>query len=221
MESVLKMVDAPAGQLAGNGSEFAVGEDLAGMINDGPNRVTDHEASHLESSIATHNKKPRIQVNYNVLEEIREINLRLIETVVELCQGYFLSSTAVSMTEIGEGTVVRCSYTPVAISPNMKSELASFPVSLIMPLHLLVPVNYPAYSPKILGKLPSEISLDCDDLLTKAKSKFMLNLRVLHQPMSLTDIARTWDTCARAVISEFSQNLGGGSFSSMLYHALG
>jgi len=32
--------------------------------------------------------------------------------------------------------------------------------------------------------------------------------------MSLDEIARTWDVCARAVISEHAQQSGGGSFSS-------
>lgn len=241
MELVLRMVDMTAGQVAGNGSEFVVGEDLAaastcgfglkrdvssqtmqrdlyttsipvrfsesGILSDGINHLIDPEASQLESSITTHDNKSRFKVNCNLLEEIREINMQLIETVVEFIQHGFRS-------ESGEGTVVKCSYTPVAISSKMKSELAAFPVSPIMPLELIVPVNYPAHSPEILDKLPSEISMGCEDLSTKAKSKLMLNIKTLHQPISLTDIVRTWDACVRAVISDFVQNLGGGSFSS-------
>lgn len=55
---------------------------------------------------------------------------------------------------------------------------------------------------------------DNEDLSMKAKSKFSISLRTLSQPMSLGDIARTWDFCARAVISEYAQASGGGSFSS-------
>lgn len=48
----------------------------------------------------------------------------------------------------------------------------------------------------------------------KAKSRFSISLRSLSQPMSLKEIARTWDICARAVISEYAQQTGGGTFSS-------
>lgn len=48
----------------------------------------------------------------------------------------------------------------------------------------------------------------------KAKSRFSVSLRSLSQPMTLKDIARTWDVCARAVISEYAQQSGGGTFSS-------
>jgi PAX-interacting protein 1 len=32
--------------------------------------------------------------------------------------------------------------------------------------------------------------------------------------MSLKDIAKTWDTSARGVVSEYAQEFGGGTFSS-------
>ena len=32
--------------------------------------------------------------------------------------------------------------------------------------------------------------------------------------MSLKEIAKTWDVCARTVISEYAQQSGGGTFSS-------
>lgn len=57
-------------------------------------------------------------------------------------------------------------------------------------------------------------SKEYEDLSVKAKSKFSTFLRSLSQPMSLGAIARTWDVCARAVISEHAQQSGGGSFSS-------
>lgn len=53
-----------------------------------------------------------------------------------------------------------------------------------------------------------------DDLSSKAKSKFGILLRGLAEPMSLREIARTWDACARKVIEEYAQKTGGGSFSS-------
>ena len=57
-------------------------------------------------------------------------------------------------------------------------------------------------------------SKEYEDLSVKAKSMFSISLRSISQPMSLGEIARTWDVCARAVISEHAQQSGGGSFSS-------
>ena len=57
-------------------------------------------------------------------------------------------------------------------------------------------------------------SKEYEDLSIKARSKFSISLRSLSQPMSLSEMARTWDICARAVISEFAQQSGGGTFSS-------
>nr|GEY67626.1 mediator of RNA polymerase II transcription subunit 15A isoform X1 [Tanacetum cinerariifolium] len=67
--------------------------------------------------------------------------------------------------------------------------------SPIQPLRLLVPANYPNCSPILLDKFPAEV-------------------RSLSQPMSLKEIAKTWDVCARAVISDYAQQNGGGTFSS-------
>nr|GMD49596.1 mediator of RNA polymerase II transcription subunit 15A isoform X2 [Ipomoea batatas] len=86
--------------------------------------------------------------------------------------------------------------------------------SPIQPLRLLVPANYPNCSPIIMDKFPVEVSKEYEDLSIKARSKFSASLRSLSQPMSLRDIARTWDFCARAVILEYAQQSGGGSFSS-------
>jgi len=92
--------------------------------------------------------------------------------------------------------------------------LASAQMSLIPPLRLLVPAGYPKCSPVLLDKFPDEQSRNSDDLSTKAKSKFGIMLRGRVEPMSLGEIARAWDTCARKVISEYAEQTGGGSFSS-------
>lgn len=64
-----------------------------------------------------------------------------------------------------------------------------------------------------LGLIFSFNSKEYEDLSVKAKSRFSISLRSLSQPMSLGEIARTWDVCTRAVISENAQQ-SGGSFSS-------
>ena len=56
--------------------------------------------------------------------------------------------------------------------------------------------------------------MDYEDLSSKVRSRFSISLRSLSQPMSVGDIAKTWDICAREVISEYAQQSGGGSFSS-------
>ena len=57
-------------------------------------------------------------------------------------------------------------------------------------------------------------SKENEDLSVKERSRFGISLRNLSEPMSLKEIARTWDVCARGVISEHAQQSGGGSFSS-------
>ncbi|MQL77749.1 hypothetical protein Taro_010164 [Colocasia esculenta] len=150
--------------------------------------------------------------NYSLLEEITEINQQLIDTVVGISDEDADSIAAAA--EGSEGTVVKCSYSAVAVSPNLKSQLNSALVSPISPLRLLIPVNYPNCSPVLLDKIPDESSKESEDLSAKAKSRFRISLRGLPQPMSLGEMARAWDLCARKVIEEYTLQYGGGSFSS-------
>ncbi|PQQ20321.1 hypothetical protein Pyn_16895 [Prunus yedoensis var. nudiflora] len=184
----------------------------AGSINDSFKQLTSSETSDLESTATSRIKRPRIEANHALLEEIREINRRLIDTVVDVSDEDVDPSAAAA--EGGEGTIVKCSFDAVALSPNLKSQYASAQMSPIQPLRLLVPMNYPNCSPILLDKFPVEVSKEYEDLSVKAKSKFSISLRSISQPMSLGEIARTWDVCARAVISEHAQQSGGGSFSS-------
>ncbi|GFZ09678.1 hypothetical protein Acr_21g0002770 [Actinidia rufa] len=187
----------------------------AGSRNDSFKHLTGSEASDLESTATSSIKRPRIEANHALLEEIRGINLRLIDTVVSISEEDVDPTAAAAITtEGGEGTVVQCSFSAVALSPNLKSHYASAQMSSIQPLRLFVPNSYPNSSPVLLDKFPTEVSKEYEDLSVKAKSRFSISLRSLSQPMSLGEIARTWDVCARAVISEYAQQSGGGSFSS-------
>uniref|UniRef100_A0A2K2B0P5 Uncharacterized protein n=1 Tax=Populus trichocarpa TaxID=3694 RepID=A0A2K2B0P5_POPTR len=152
--------------------------------------------------------------NHALLEEIREINQRLIDTVVDISDEDVDSTAVAATAEGGEGTIVKCSFSAVALSQNLKSQYASAQMSPIQPLRLLVPTNYPSCSPILLDRFPVEVSKEYEDLSIKAKSRFSISLRSLSQPMSLGEIARTWDVCARVVISEHAQQSGGGTFSS-------
>ncbi|RYR40681.1 hypothetical protein Ahy_A09g046424 isoform E [Arachis hypogaea] len=185
----------------------------AGSMNDSIKQLT-LEASDLESTATSSIKKPRIEANHALLEEIREINQRLIDTVVDISEEEVDPTSAAAAADGAEGTVVKCSFVAVALSPSLKSQYASAQMSPIQPLRLLVPTNYPNCSPLLLDKFPVESSKENEDLSLKAKARFSISLRSLSQPMSLGEIARTWDICARTVISEHAQQSGGGSFSS-------
>ncbi|TXG72607.1 hypothetical protein EZV62_001186 [Acer yangbiense] len=188
----------------------------AGSVSDSFKQLIGAETSDLESTATSGIKRPRVEANHVLLEEIREINQRLIDTVVDISDEDVdpTAAAAAAAAEGGEGTIVKCSFNAVALSPNLKSQYASSQMSPIQPLRLLVPTNYPNCSPILLDKFPVEVSKEYEDVSVKAKSRFSIYLRSLSQPMSLGEIARTWDVCARTVISEYAQQSGGGSFSS-------
>lgn len=126
-----------------------------------------------------------MQANHALLEEIRKINQRLIDTVVDISDEDVDSTAVAATAEGGEGTIVKCSFSAVALGPNLKSQYASaqmvcfqascyydvkkiLPVSLylfcfihvqspIQPLRLLVPTNYPDCSPILLDRFPVEV----------------------------------------------------------------
>ena len=64
-----------------------------------------------------------VQVNHALMEEIQEINQQLIDTELRVCEDDADSSAATS--EWAEGTVIKCTYTAVAVSPSLKSMFAS------------------------------------------------------------------------------------------------
>ncbi|KAL9664117.1 hypothetical protein QQ045_019514 [Rhodiola kirilowii] len=180
--------------------------------NDSFKQLVCSELSDLESTATSRAKRPRIEVNHSLQKEIREINQRLIDTMVDISdEGVNLSAAAASECS---GVIVKCSYNAVALSPDLKSQYATAQLSPIQPLRLLVPSNYPNSSPVLLDKIPVNVSNENEDLSMKAKSRFSISLRTLSEPLSLGEIARTWDFCARTVISEYVQARGGGSFSS-------
>ncbi|OIT35983.1 PREDICTED: mediator of RNA polymerase II transcription subunit 15a-like [Nicotiana attenuata] len=185
-----------------------------GNVNDSFWQLNGSEVSESESTATSSFKIPRPEVNHALVEEIRNINRQLIDTVVEISDEGVDPSDVASATEGGEGTTVKCSFTSVALSPSLKSQYASAQMSQIQPLRLLVPANYPDCSLILLDEFPVEVSKKYEDHSMKAKSRFGVFLRNFSQPMSLKDIAKTWDVCARSVISECAQQNGGGTFSS-------
>ncbi|GJN15405.1 hypothetical protein PR202_gb02318 [Eleusine coracana subsp. coracana] len=183
----------------------------AGSFNDSLKQSYSVDTPELQSTATSRVKWQKNEVNRALVEEIQEINQQLIDTELNVCEDDAESFAATS--EGAEGTVIKCTFTAVAVSPSLKSMFASAQMSPILPLRLLVPASYPKCSPVLLDKFPDE-QRNSDDLSTKAKSKFGILLRGLAEPMSLQEIARTWDACARKVIAEYAQQTGGGSFSS-------
>ena len=64
-----------------------------------------------------------MQANHALLEEIREINEQLIDTVVDISDEDVDPGAATA--EGGEGTIVKCSFCAVALSSNLKSQYMS------------------------------------------------------------------------------------------------
>ncbi|KAF0900848.1 hypothetical protein E2562_035483 [Oryza meyeriana var. granulata] len=183
----------------------------AGSVNDSFKQTFSIDTPELQSTATSRVKWQKTEINHALMEEIHEINQQLIDTELHVCEDDAESFGATS--EGAEGTVIKCTFTAVAVSPSLKSMFASAQMSPILPLRVLVPTSYPKCSPVLLDKFPDE-QRNSDDLSTKARSKFSISLRGLAEPMSLREIARTWDACARKVIAEYAQQTGGGSFSS-------
>lgn len=66
-----------------------------------------------------------LQINHALEEELREINQRLIDTVVYISEDDVDPTAVAAAAEGGEGTIVKCSFSAVALSPNLKSQYAS------------------------------------------------------------------------------------------------
>ncbi|KAE9615841.1 hypothetical protein Lalb_Chr04g0259531 [Lupinus albus] len=156
------------------------------------------------------------QENYTLFDEIRKINNQLIDTEVVIDEEKTIINASGRVDEHGEGgMLVKLIFNSTSVNVNFISQYAtSNKKSIIKPLRILVPSSYPLCSPFILDEMPLKISEEMDDLSMKAKFRLRLSLQSLHQPMSLRDIATSWDHCAREAIFEFAKLHGGGTFSS-------
>ncbi|XP_018492757.1 mediator of RNA polymerase II transcription subunit 15a isoform X2 [Raphanus sativus] len=189
---------------------------LEGSVGDNCKQFACSETSDLESTATSVGKKARTETEHALLEEIKEINQWLIDTVVEISDDEDAADSSEGETarKSCEGTTVRFSFIAASLSPDLKAHLSSIQMYPIQPLRLLVPCSYPNGSPSLLDKLPVETSKENEDLSSKAMTRFNILLRRSSQPMSLKDIAKAWDVCARTVICEYAQQIGGGTFSS-------
>lgn len=97
---------------------------------------------------------------------------------------------------------------------SLSSKLHDFAFSIILHQYSHQVSRWSLNSDAIWNFMFNFRSNKYEDLSVKAKSRFDASLRTLSQPMSLKEIARTWGVCAHDVISEYAQQMGGGSFTS-------
>lgn len=243
MSSVISLTDRLAGSVQSIGGYRArVAEDLSGRtrlrmqqgktnptnkrfkrsITTQPIDITSETESYkqfssLESEVdstASSGSKVvnKIEPGLALLQEITEVNGRLVETVVSVC------NEDVGPCEVTTGTIVTCSYAPVALCDTFQALYKSGHVSQIQPLRLLVPENYP-HSPILIENIPFDASVNKpEDLSARTRSRFGLSMKEFSEPMSLTEIAQAWDACARATMAEYAERHGGGTFSSKYGH---
>ncbi|XP_026422895.1 mediator of RNA polymerase II transcription subunit 15a-like [Papaver somniferum] len=139
------------------------------------------------------------KMNHALLEEVREINRVLINTKLGISdEGISLMSAA---GENVEGTIVNCTFSPIYCSSTEK-----FPA---LPMWFLIPEKYPLCSLVLLDSLHVSLSGDCayENLITEAWIKFYEFLRCMPEPTSLEEMAKSWDSCANAVFSEYARRM--------------
>ncbi|CAN6861863.1 unnamed protein product [Brassica oleracea] len=239
MSSVISLTDRLAGSVHTiGGSRARLGGDLSERtrfrVQQGGRHPTKRFKRSLTAMPSQTDSYKRLSVNKiepscALVQEIMEINGRFVETVVNIC------NEDVCPSELTSGlTVVTCSYVPVALSATFKalynsghivslsklwsclsfSQMLMYPMfdmqSQIQPLRLLVPDNYPC-SPIIIEKILFDGDHKFEDLSARARSRFSLSIK---EAMSLKEIAKVWDECARATMLEYAERHGGGTFSS-------
>ncbi|KAJ0966576.1 hypothetical protein J5N97_023493 [Dioscorea zingiberensis] len=191
-----------------------INEPFPSSINGGFNLVDSLNASELESIATSSAQCHPNEVTSAIIEEIREINQQLIDTVVSVSD--VDADHIAAQAEDLDGMVIGFAFSAVSVNPNLISQFAPAHMSPIMSLRLIVPPDYPKNSPVVLDKLPYELSKESEDLTSKAMSNFNRSLLSLSQPISLGKMAKLWDTSIRELILEYAHQHGGGSFSSRI-----
>ncbi|PIA27260.1 hypothetical protein AQUCO_08100003v1 [Aquilegia coerulea] len=186
IDSAVTMVHRMASSKPGNHSKDAIGEDLVATVK---HRAVVNNFSPDNGIITSENMKYHTYgTPLRLVSSDGSVNDRF-----KPCNGMEksdLESTATS---------------------RIKRPRVEFPV---LTMCLLVSSDYPKCSPVFLDKLPLELSKEHKYMLLKAGSQFMRSIRCLPQPITVTKMARSWDTCAHAVILEYAVQNGGGSFST-------
>ncbi|KAI3905503.1 hypothetical protein MKW92_052625 [Papaver armeniacum] len=165
--------------------------------NTGCKKVNALESSEKLKSVATFGiKKSRLEMNHALLGEVREINHVLINTKLGIDDECISLMSAAG--EDAEGTIVNCTFSPIYGSSTEK-----FPA---LPMWFLIPAKYLLLFPVLLDSLvlaPAHMK----NLITEAWIKFYELLRCMPEPTSLKEMAKSWDSCANAVFSEYARRM--------------
>jgi PAX-interacting protein 1 len=162
-------------------------------------------------SMVSHINSPRIKITPGLEEEIRNINSRLIDTIVEVST----EATEEVAARGQNGIVLSCCYKGNALSPNLYF-LQAKEYSMVSKavLYLTIPPTYPESSPDIwFDQSAPQANHYC---FRGARDEFTRNVRCLQTPLSVISIATSWDECARNSLNEYATQQGGGNFTTAI-----
>nr|CAB3486430.1 unnamed protein product [Digitaria exilis] len=176
------------------------------------------ESAPLGTSSASENnaehgaKRPKTKdAKDTLLDEINSANRMLLDTLISITD----DNKTDGIPSSNGGTLIKLSYTATSLAPDLASLFATSGMSIVMPLNLLVPEDYPISSPVIVcDKGDEEMRKSLCDISGEVDSAFRRTLRGLPEPMSVVDMARVWDESVRRVVVEFAKQHGGGTISS-------
>ncbi|KAF7018669.1 hypothetical protein CFC21_031933 [Triticum aestivum] len=176
---------------------------------DGSCMTFECDASDSGSSSEQNIKRPKTQnVNDALLKEIKSINDTLIDTVVSISMD--------GIAPYDGGTTIKLSYSAVSLSPTVKSLFATSEMSLVLPVKLFVPADYPSSSPVPINDEGDEVPRrNSTTISASVDVAFRHALRGLLEPWSIEAVARAWDACVRKAVTQFAHRLGGGTVNSI------
>ncbi|XP_024374120.1 mediator of RNA polymerase II transcription subunit 15a-like [Physcomitrium patens] len=152
--------------------------------------------THVGNHMVSHINSPLLKITESLEEEIRYINSRSIDTVVEVST----EATEENASQGWNGIVLSCCYKGNALSPNV-SYLQAKEYALLSrtSLYLTVLPTYPACSPHVWfdNSNPQAIHY----CFRGAQEEFMRSLLRMASPLPLATIATSWDECARKSLS--------------------
>ncbi|CAO2041660.1 unnamed protein product [Urochloa humidicola] len=146
-----------------------------------------------------------------LLDEINSANIMLLDTFISIADDNETNGIVSS----NGGTLIELCYTAISLAPDLESLFAISGMSIVMPVKLLVPADYPRSSPVLVCEQGDEqMRKRFSEISGPADVAFRHTLYGLSEPMSVMDMARAWDASVRRAIMEFAQRHGGGTFSS-------
>ncbi|KAF7003921.1 hypothetical protein CFC21_019193 [Triticum aestivum] len=176
---------------------------------DGSCMTFECDASDSGSSSEQNIKRLKTQnANDALLKEIKTINDTLIDTVVSISMD--------GIVPYDGGTTIKLSYSAVSLSPTVKSLFATSEMYLVLPVKFFVPADYPSSSPVPISDEGDEVPRrNSSTISASVDVAFRHALRGLLEPWSIEAVARAWDACVRKAVTQFAQQLGGGTVNSI------